>query len=42
MMQELRLSAHRLLKSPSFTALALLCIALGPAHSQLGCPGGPR
>jgi len=29
MTQELRMSARRLLKSPSFTALALLCIALG-------------
>ena len=29
MTQELRLSARRLLKTPSFTALALLCIALG-------------
>src|SRR5260370_41952201 len=29
MVEELRLSLRRLLKSPSFTAVALLCIALG-------------
>src|SRR5260370_41190129 len=29
MVEELRLSLRRLLKSPSFTALALLCIARG-------------